>query len=221
MEVVRISEIERLTSDVKRFVVERPKGYSFTPGQATMVSINKEGWKDKKGPFTFTSIPEDDFLEFIIKEYPLSKFPNHKGLTEELHKLGVGDELLIEEPWGVVSYKSPGVFIAGGSGITPFISILRDLRKRGELLNNKLLFSNKSEIILERELREMLGERVVLTLSDSKRDGYDFGRIDLDFLKRHVSDFSVSFYVCGPPSFVEDISRVLRDAGSNLDIVSF
>ena len=54
--IVKIRSIEPVTHDVKRFTIEKPGGYSFIPGQATELTINKEGWTDKRNPFTFTSL---------------------------------------------------------------------------------------------------------------------------------------------------------------------
>lgn len=55
---VKTISIENVTHDVLRITTEKPEHYHFTPGQATEVSINKAGWRDKKNPFTFTCIPE-------------------------------------------------------------------------------------------------------------------------------------------------------------------
>ena len=67
--IVKILSVEFITHDVKRFTVEKPKNYSFTPGQATEVSLNKPGLKDEKRPFTFTGLNDDPNLEFTIKIY--------------------------------------------------------------------------------------------------------------------------------------------------------
>ena len=115
-----------VTHDVKRFVVERPAGYAFQPGQATKLSIHQPGWADKARPFTFTSLDEDLVLEFIIKGYF-----DHDGVTKKLHSLAPGHELILRDVWGTIAYKGPGVFIAGGAGITPFIAILRRLTHQG------------------------------------------------------------------------------------------
>jgi len=111
--IVRITNIESVTHDVRRYQVEKPQGYTFKPGQATEVAINKEGWKEERRPFTFTSLNTDPYLEFTIKSYN-----DHPGVTNELGKLKVGDELIIHDVWGVIEYKGPGYFIAGGAGIT-------------------------------------------------------------------------------------------------------
>ena len=116
---VKIESIDKITHDVIRIVTTKPFGYKFIPGQATDVSINKEGWEEKKKPFTFTNLPDENHLEFTIKTYP-----DHKGFTNQLRKLKKEDELILHEVFGAISYKGPGVFIAGGAGVTPFISIL-------------------------------------------------------------------------------------------------
>ena len=123
-EVIKIISIEQLTHDVKRFRCEKPLGYQYQPGQATEVSINREGWKAEMRPFTFTSLNESPYLEFTIKIYQ-----DHQGVTNELEKLIPGDELVIRDVWGAIEYRGPGYFIAGGAGITPFIAILRQLKK--------------------------------------------------------------------------------------------
>ena len=213
---VKILMTEFVTHDVKRFIVERPPGYSFEPGQATEVSINTPEWKQEKRPFTFTSLADDLVLEFVIKGYP-----DHNGVTKQLHVLRPGDELLIRSVWGTIQYKGPGVFLAGGAGITPFIAILRSLRKKNALAGNKLIFSNKTanDVILEKEFEEMLGDNFFRTLTREKRDGYLHGRIDAEFLNRHVGDFSQNFYVCGANAFVNVITEALRELGAKADSV--
>ena len=163
--IVKIISIENITHDVKRFRVEKPEEYSFIPGQATEVSINTPVLKDEKRPFTFTCLNREPYLEFTIKIYP-----SHNGVTNELGKLKPGAELIIRDVWGAISYKGKGVFIAGGAGITPFISIFRDLRTKDEISGNTLIFANKTkaDIILENELRYMLGDAFINILSDEK-----------------------------------------------------
>ena len=221
---VKIKKIEPVTHDVKRIAIEKPKGFKFTAGQATEVSINKSGWEDKKRPFTFTSLNEDPDLEFIIKGYSLKKYPDHSGVTEKIHKLKVGDELIINEPWGTINYKGLGVFIAGGAGITPFIAIFRKLTKDKKLKGNKLIFSNKEarDVILEPELKEIFDDNeLALTLTREKKDGYEHGRIDAEFLEKHAGDFSQNFYVCGPKQMVKDLREILEKLGASADSLVF
>src|SRR5258705_7477121 len=134
--IVKILESSFISHDVKRFIVEKPPGFSFIPGKATDVSINLADWKDKLRPFTFTSINEWPYLEFIIKIYD-----DHNGVTHQLGKTNAGAELILHDVFGTIQYKGPGIFIAGGAGITPFIAIFRALHILKKLLpGNALIF---------------------------------------------------------------------------------
>lgn len=206
---VKILETKQLTHDVRQFRIEKPEGYSYEPGQATGVSVNKEGWKDEERPFTFTGLPDDDHLEFIIKIYP-----SHEGVTRKIGDLKKGDEFIIGEPWGAINYDGEGVFIAGGAGITPFIAILRHLEKEGELEGNKLIFANNTgkDIILKDEFSEMLKEdNFINILAEEDSDDFYNGFVDKGFLKEHVDDFDKMFYVCGPPPMMKSVLSDLSD----------
>lgn len=214
--IVKIISIEPLTHDVKRFTVEKPRGYQFKPGQATEVLINTTELKNEKSPFTFTSLNDDEYLEFTIKIYN-----SHNGLTKELGKLKTGDELIIRDAWGAIEYKGEGVFLAGGAGVTPFIAILRYLHQKNEINGNKLIFTNKTEsdIILHKELNKILGKNFINTLTKEKKDGYENRLIDYTFLKEKIDNFKQHFYVCGPPPFVKDVSNALEKLGAKTDNV--
>jgi len=211
-----ILAVESVTHDVRRFVVERPGGYAFEPGQATEVSVDDDQWRDKKRPFTFTGLPDNPNLEFTIKLYP-----SHEGVTDHLGDLKPGDRLILHDVWGAITYRGPGVFIAGGAGVTPFIAILRMLERRGELGGNRLLFSNKTadDIILHGELARLLGSDATFTLTQENHPRYHRGRIDADFLKQQLDGFDQPFYVSGPPKMVEELTETLKRLGANPDNV--
>ena len=207
-----------VTHDVKRFVLQKPRGFKFVAGQATLVSIDQPDQQENAHPFTPTSLPEDRILEFTIKGYP-----EHHGLTERLHQLRPGDQLLLGPVFGTIQYKGPGVFIAGGAGITPFIAILRQLARDGGLAGNSLLFSNKTrgDVILEQELRAYLGDRCILTLSRESNPAYENRKVDEAFLREKIADFSQPFYLCGPPPMVDAVTETLRKLGASPDNVVF
>jgi ferredoxin-NADP reductase len=196
--------------------VEKPDGYTFVPGQATEVAINKPEWKNEKRPFTFTSLNEWPYLEFTIKGYP-----SHKGVTDALHKLSAGDELLLHDVWGAISYKGEGVFVAGGAGITPFIAIFRQLYKDNKIEGNKLIFSNKtsSDIILKDEFEKMLGNNFIKVLTEESVPGIYNKRIDKQYLKDTIKNFNQHFYVCGPEKFTEAITNDLVELGADVQEV--
>jgi ferredoxin-NADP reductase len=214
--VVKITNIEQVTHDVKRFQFEKPEGYSFIPGQATDVSINSKELKEEKRPFTFTCLNTASYLEFTIKIYA-----QRNGITNELGKLRRGDELIIRDVWGAINYKGPGIFIAGGAGITPFIAIFRQLYKDGQINGNQLYYSNKTskDIILKSELDIMLGKNFINTLTSEKNAKYENRRIDETFLMDKIKNFDQKFYVCGPDLFVTDIHKVLTGLGASSETV--
>jgi ferredoxin-NADP reductase len=216
--IARINLIENVTHNVKRFQFEKPAGFHFTPGQAADVSINKDGWREEKRPFTFTALNEWPFLEFTIKMYT-----DHPGVTNELNKLQPGDELIISDPWGTIEYKGTGYFIAGGAGITPFIAILRQLHKENKLVGNKLFFSNKTsrDIILQDELTAMLQADAIYVITDKADKNYYNGYIDETFLEKNVDDFSKHFYLCGPDKMITDLQEVLKRLGADPEAVVF
>lgn len=207
-----------VTHDVKHFIVSKPEGFSIVPGQGVELAVNRPELREQGRPFTPTGLAGDRVLEFTIKAYP-----DHAGVTQALHQLEPGAELLMSEPFGTIRYEGPGVFIAGGAGITPFLAILRDLADKGELDRQTLIFSNKAprDVICERELRHVLGERCILTCTGATAPGYENRRVDRAFLEEIVSDFTQRFYVCGPPPFMEAINAALTDLGARSESLVF
>jgi len=206
---VRVLEVEKITHDVLGIKIEKPAGYTFIPGQATEVAVNDKEWLNEKRPFTFTNMPADDHLEFTIKTYPA-----HNGVTNRLLNLRPGDELIIHDVWGAIHYKGKGLFIAGGAGITPFISIFRYLRSINDTENNRLLFANKTrkDIILETELNTLLRGNVINILSEENINGYKHGFISEQILKKliHPND---TLYLCGPPPMIDAVTKYLSNLG--------
>ncbi len=203
---IQVKSVDHVTHDVLKIKMDKPLQYNFNPGQATEVSINKDGWRNEARPFTFTSLPGDNYLELTIKTYP-----SHKGVTNELLRLKTNDELIIKDSWGTIGYKGEGTFIAGGAGVTPFISILRHLHSKNEIGNNTLIFANKakSDIIHQHEFEAMLGKNFINILSDEKTDNYAHGYITEEFLKNNITDFNKYVYVCGPPPMMDAMEKLL------------
>jgi len=216
--IVRIESITPVTHNVKQFRLTKPQGYKFEPGQATEISINKNEWKEKRNPFTFTSLNSWPYLEFTIKIYP-----ERNGVTNELGKLNPGDELILHDVWGAIAYKGEGYFIAGGAGITPFIAILRQLNNDSLIKSNQLFFSNRTsdDIILHKELDAMLGANAHYVITNEETTTFEKGHINRDYLISHVTDFTKPFYVCGPDKMISDLSQVLNELGASADQVVF
>ena len=196
----RIISSEYLTPDVIQVRLEKPGNFNFIPGQAVDISINKSEWKEETRPFTITSIPQHDYIEFIIKSYAA-----RRSMTNALAELAVGDELIIGQPWGTLQYKTPGLFVAAGTGITPFISIFRMLSLRGQLFGNRLLFANRKlcDIILYKELKNYFPRDFHTILSEENCVGHRSGFITKELLAELLPPANSSIYVCGPPVMMQ------------------
>lgn len=214
-QTVKILKTKMVTHNVKQFTLEKPPGFTFLSGQAADVSINRAGLEDELRPFTFTSLNSDDHLEFTIKTYT-----DHDGVTKKLLDVGMGEELIIHEVFGAITYKGPGLFIAGGAGITPFISILRQLRKDHQLAGNTLLFANRTEndIILKDELDAMLGRNHIDVISNPM-SGAQGSRIDKKMIQRQLTGDNQYGYICGPDDFVADMKDYLLELGMPEDYI--
>lgn len=213
-QILTIEKVEKVTHNVLRLTLNHPKEISFIPGQAASLAVDKNGWREKENPFTFTSLPHEDYLEFTIKIYP-----DHEGVTNELSKLDVGDNLILKDIFGAIHYKDKGTFIAGGAGVTPFISILRDLSRKGELSNNRLIFSNKKreDIINQEEFESMLGDDFRNILSQEKMESYAYGHIDTQYLKDNITSIKDYFYICGPEPMMDAVEDSLMKLGVSAD----
>lgn len=216
--IVQIAEILQRTYNVRTYRVNKPNGFSFVPGQATDLSLQIKGWEKEKRPFTFTCLPTDNFLEFTIKSYN-----DHDGVTHHLGMAKPGDQFEISDAWGAIEYKGEGIFIAGGAGVTPFISIFRSLKAQNKIGNNKLFFSNKTDkdIILREEFESMLGKNFYNIITAQSDTRYYKGRIDKNYLQQNISNFSQHFYVCGPDPFNEAILKTLGELGAQADSLVF
>lgn len=214
--IVKINSIEHLTHDVLRIEAEKPSGLIYQPGQAVDVSINKPGWEKELRAFTFTSLPQEERIEFSIKTYP-----SRKGVTNELLSLHSGDQLIIGDVFGDIHYKGEGIFIAGGAGITPFIAIFKDLEKKSALGHNKLIFGNKtkSDIILEDKFKSMLGQNFINVLSAESLAGYEHGYINADIIKSQSDKALKYYYLCGPDPMMNAIEEQLATLGVQKEFI--
>ena len=221
---VRLLHIGFVTHDVRQLVVERPDGLEFKPGQGVEMAIDADGWRDEGRPFTPTSRPDEPVLEFTIKSYP-----QRDAVTDELDNLEAGATLLMSgEAFGTITDHGPGVMLAGGAGVTPFLSILRNRAdpkpgRKGKadpaLEGYSLHFSNKTpaDVICEKEFRHLLGDHVHFTCDEKSGPGYDDRMLDRDYLEDVIDDFGQRFYVCGPPAFVESLQEALVELGADED----
>jgi benzoate/toluate 1,2-dioxygenase reductase subunit len=209
---VKIISVEQITHDVLQIKATKPSGLQYLPGQAVDIAINKQGWDDKLSAFTFTSLPEDDFIEFTIKIYT-----SRQRVTNELLTIKSGDEILIFKPFGDIQYKGEGIFIAGGAGITPFIAIIKSLQKQHKIGRNKLIFANKTkaDIIAKMYFDKVLGDNFINVLSDDMVEGFEHGFINATIIEKYNQEHLKYYYLCGPKPMMEAVENHLATLGVN------
>lgn len=194
------------------------------PGQFMFIQLRRGNKLSSPHPFTISSPPESENISITPKE--LGDFTSTMGKTSP------GDLAYIDAPYGVFTYlksKRPAlIFIAGGVGITPFMSMLRHMRRTDPGRAVTLFWANRSEeqLCFREELAEMEREmpsfRPVLVMSDQADWRGERGRLDEAMMLKYLQNFSdKAFFVCGPPPMSRALIALLARAGvSPSDIYS-
>lgn len=202
----KLKAIDWLTYNVVKLEIPKPDGFDFEVGDAVELQVEEQD----PGPFTMTNLPDEDVLEFIIRVYK-----DHHGKTEALSKMKHGDAISFTEPFNTYKPQERSVFLAGGTGITPFIAIMRKMYKDNKLKDCNLYFANKTkkDAFLDDELEKLLDDRFQHVISEDKDDPDYYGNIDQEYLREHIYDLSRPFLVCGPPPFNEAMEKALKGIG--------
>jgi propane monooxygenase reductase subunit len=219
--VAEVASIEAVTHDLRRLVLRlvEPKEIKFFPGQ--YVDIAVPGTEATRSfSMANTSSRESGELEFVIKVYPDGLF-SHFLDTE----LKVGDRLDIQGPFGVFTLRdseSELIFVGGGAGMAPILSLLRTMAERGVRRKATYYYGarRRRDLCFTDELRALEdvlpGFRFVPALSEPTEDDAWDGEVGFvtDVVKRYESTLAGAHaYVCGPPPMVEAAMPVLGGLG--------
>ncbi|WP_455204595.1 ferredoxin--NADP reductase [Kaarinaea lacus] len=215
-----VTEIRNLTPSVKLFEFDfGNQEFNYLPGQWVDVQLNIDA-QNQNAAFSITSSPNhNNAIEIAVKR--VEHFPVSAHLHDQLH---VGDAIAISPAQGDVvlppQLQEPLVFIAGGTGVTPFISMLRQIYTSNPNFDATLIYSvcSAEEGLFYDELdalqREYTKFRFVFTTTrEAAHHANFFGRIDSELLKRVGIDHKANYYLCGPPAMVDDIATLLTDLG--------
>ena len=218
----RISDIRTLSPSVKLLQIDlNDEAFSYLPGQWINLDLNSGAMKSN-ATFSITSSPNGrNVIEIAVKR--VEAIPSSKIIHDELQ---IGDAVRVSEAQGKIVLPvnldavPPIVFIAGGTGITPFMSMLRKIYASDPLFKATLLYSvsHIDECLFYDELKAMAKnyenfQMVLTTTQEVSRDANFFGRIDSEFLQKIGADKQTHFYLCGPPKMVDDIALDLSGLG--------
>jgi len=209
-----VKEIKPETKDVFTLVLTPEKKFKFKAGQFCFLRINKNKLYARH-PFTISSSPQKKELRFTIK--------NTGRFTKAAAKLKEGEEIKLDGPFGTFTIwgkKKDLVFIAGGVGVTPFLSIIKDNLFKGNQQNITLLYGAKTEadIIHKNELdginTEWFKKVYILSQEQSNNNLFARGHITKELIKDSVrkSDNTL-FYICGPLKMKNNIKTILKSMG--------
>ena len=207
-----VKEIRQETKDTFTLIVEPKQPVKFKPGQFFFLRL--DGRKlYARHPFSVSNAP-GKYLSFTLKD--TGRF------TKEAKNLKPGDEIKIEGPYGnfVIDNNDSKdlVFIAGGVGITPFMSMVKDNINKTNKKEITLLYGSKTEkdIIFKKELDGINQSwlRKVYVLSEEKNNNYKYGRVNEEILSKYVKDVKANkFYLCGPKPMMNSVKQYLKKHG--------
>lgn len=218
-QVATVAEIVDETPRVKTIVVDVPDWPGHRAGQHLEVRLTADDGYRAERQYSIASAP-DEPVAVTVERLPDGEVSPY--LTEELRQ---GDGLELRGPvggyfvWGPKD-GGPLLLVAGGSGIVPLRSILRDRRNTGSDVRVRLLYSSRSleDVIYRAELEQPgKGVEVVHTLTRRQPQGWrGFARrVDATLLGEVAwsADHDPLAFVCGPTSFVETVASGLVDLG--------
>ncbi|NLB35178.1 MAG: FAD-dependent oxidoreductase [Elusimicrobia bacterium] len=230
METLRITFEEKIerAKGVLSFRFSASEAFNYTAGSYGIFTIEKDSKRLPK-VFTFSSAPADKFIEFTT-------IMSGSDYKNALAGLQYGEDIELRGPMGKFSLDLAGdktpVFLAGGIGITPFISMISEAFKNDALPETILFYANRDiDRIVFREELETIERKsgklcLINVISDNlpaeAKGTFESGWIDGDVIKKYLDKKieTYHFYIVGPPTFNEAMEKVLLEMGVSLEEIS-
>ncbi len=230
MDTYRVRLLERQEVADRTFALwfEKPPGFEFRAGQFVDLTLIDPPETDLAGTtrsFTVASAPGDDRLRIATRL-------RDTAFKRSLARLPVGAEVLIEGPLGSFTLHNnparPAVFLAGGIGVTPFLSIVRDAYHRRLPHTLFLFYSNRrpEDAPFLEELQELQQQhppfRLVATITKPESSTVSWqgetGYLTAELLRKYLPSLEGPvYYIAGPPAMVGAMRQMLQQAGVDPD----
>lgn len=215
---LNVAAVEKLTEDTVKVIFDIPqelkKDFHFIPGQYLDFSVPVNG-KDEYRSYSICSGP-DEPLAIAVKEI-------RKGTVSRWfnHDVFPGSTLFVSKPKGSFTLKEGDkkvVAIAAGSGITPIMSIGKELEKTGGHLTLYFGNRNRQSMLFSKELSAMPHAKIKHYLSGERVEGFGEGRINKESFTNEIkADLSIlkadAFFICGPEQMIIEVSETLKFFG--------
>lgn len=188
----------------------KPKGEKlvYNPGQFIFPSFNQKGLNEKH-PFSIVNKPSDIIIKLIIR--PLGDY------TNRLKALKNGTDVLLEGPYGGFDYRKGGykqIWVAGGIGITPFLSMIQQIDFESDNYTIDLFFSysNEDDKVLAKDLEDQLSKMDNFRIFSY--DTLEVSRLSVDKIAEISQDILDSdVFICGPIGMIESLEKQFMKFG--------
>jgi predicted ferric reductase len=209
--ILTVSDVKKMNEQVTEISLTPQKSFTYQAGQFLIISFLDKAIGKESHPFSIVSAPDEDVIRLAVK--------NLGDYTSKIQQLKTGVRVKARGPFGIFNYKiadsKKQIWIAGGIGITPFVSMAEDLSKTGKNYEIDLFYAvNKMEdaVYLERlkEIAMQIPDKfrvftMVNTIGESlsadsvilKTDGFEGKR----------------FFLCGPPGMMQAVQAGLKQLG--------
>ena len=219
---------ETVADGTMAFFFEKPKGLTFRAGQHLNMKLVNPPETDAEGNsrhFSLANSPAEKELLFAMRMRDTA-FKRVLGRMETGNKVAVehihGSFILHNDP------SKPAVFLIGGIGITPALSIIKDATERILQHQIYLFYSNKrsEDAAFLKELEELAKANpfftLIATMTEPEKSAINWqgetGYIDRSMIERYVGDIQLPiYYLAGPPSMVAAMKELLTNSGVNED----
>lgn len=197
------------------------KGFRFQPGQFAWITVRHSPFADAEHPFSISSSAENPGkLTFTIKE--LGDF------TSTIKNLRIGEKVYVDGPFGSFSvdhhpHAQEFVFIAGGIGITPVISMLRTLADRKDKRKLTLIYANKDwdQVSFRDEIEDLKSKLNLNIVHILEKPPHNWrgekGFINQEILLKCLPDFKqrnrMEIFICGPGPMMNAVEKGLDNLG--------
>ncbi len=204
----KVVEVNNVHESVAELVL-KPVGIpiSYNAGQFAHLSLASLAVDNEAHPFSFASANNGPYVRFAIKALG--------DYTTNIKNVQVGDSAYLEGPYGNFSYLDSAnkkqIWIAGGAGITPFLSMARSLSKKSS--REIILFYAAEDIedaVFLRELfqiRNLIPHVLTVHIVNRKVSGF----VGMEMLKKILPDMQkYDYFICGPPAMAHSLKEGLH-----------
>ncbi|MBM78923.1 MAG: flavodoxin reductase [Crocinitomicaceae bacterium] len=233
---LKVKDIIKETKDTVSVSFDLPsnlfESFKFKAGQYLTLKCTVNGEECRRSYSICSSPINNEPLTVAVKKVINGKVSNYLN-----NDLSVGDEIEVMEPQGnfvienQINQENKFVAFAAGSGITPIMSMIKDVSDENSKTKFLLFYGNKTEedVIFKNQLDNLVSDRIeihYLYTQQSAISSLLSGRINssktTDLMKSKMDWLNADgFYMCGPEQMIMDIKESLQDFGVVEDKINY